>query len=77
MLSIEKENEREKVLPRVQFAINNVVNSRTNETASKLLMGYKPSAAVDARLTTEIQSHQQADPDIAATRDAVLEKSTL
>lgn len=73
--SIESEEDWEKALPKVQFAMNNVVNSSTNKTASELLMSYRPRSEADAKLTNVIQPNRPVVTDLNIIREDVRKRT--
>lgn len=52
--SSKTEKEWAKILGKIQFALNNSVNSTTGKSPNELLMGYKPQNPSDAFIINEL-----------------------
>lgn len=74
--SIKHDDEWEKRLPDIQFAMNNTKNASTSLTPSELLMGYRPRASADSALTIKIQPERPVIKDLNKVRVDVKRRMT-
>lgn len=72
--TIKKEKEWAKNIEKVQFSLNNTINSSTGVTPSQVLMGYQPRSTADALLTNEIQPETPTVANLTELREHVADK---
>lgn len=72
--SIKKETEWQKNLMKIQFALNNVINTATNRTPAELLMGYRPRNASEAVLNNEVQPDRPTVSSLTEMREEVRQR---
>lgn len=73
--TIQEEREWEKALAKVQFSMNNTINSSTGKTPSEVLMGYKPRSEPDAKITNEIQPARPTCSNLSEVRKEIVLKT--
>jgi len=61
---------------RIQFAINNTINSSTNKTPSQLLLGYEPRGGEDSLLRDEVRATSRIIGDIIKLRTDAARSTT-
>lgn len=67
--SVEKEEEWDKCIPRIQFGLNSAVNAATGKTPQILLLGYEPKGAFEAFLSNEVDTVDNVNKTVNELRE--------